>query len=368
MKVLIATGLYPPEIGGPATYAALLESGLPKRGIEPVLVPFARVRKYPKIVRHIVYGWLLYRSARGVSSIIALDPVSVGIPARIVAFITRTPFIIKIVGDYAWEQASQRSGFTGTLESFQDATVPFIPRVLRVLERVVARTAHRVIVPSKYLAGIVMHWGVKKERLQVIYNGVSIGDVGTRETIRGMLHFDGELLLSVGRLAPWKGFDVLIKMFARLRKKRKSLTLFIAGSGPDLARLEAVAERERVSEHVIFAGAVDHDALMRYIRAADVFVLNTSYEGFSHLLIETMAVGTPIVTTHVGGNPEAITNNQNGFLVAPNDMMALESRITRLLEDRALSDRIVSAARTKVAEFTDERTLDETAQIFKSLT
>jgi glycosyltransferase involved in cell wall biosynthesis len=368
MKVLIATGLYPPEIGGPATYSALLESGLPQRGIEPVVVPFARVRKYPKIIRHVVYGWLLYRSVRGVSSIIALDPVSVGIPARIVAFLTRTPFVIKVVGDYAWEQASQRFGYTGTLESFQEASVPFVPRMLRTLEHVVTRTAHRVIVPSRYLASIVTSWGVDPKRIQVIYNGVSIGDVGTRETIRGMLHFEGELILSVGRLAPWKGFDVLIKVFARLRKKRKALKLFIAGSGPDLARLETVAERERVAEHVIFAGAVDHGALMRYIRAADVFVLNTSYEGFSHLLIETMAVGTPIVTTHVGGNPEAITNNQNGFLVAPNDMMALESRITRLLDDHVLTERIVSAARTKVAEFTDERTLDETAQLFKSLT
>jgi glycosyltransferase involved in cell wall biosynthesis len=367
MKVLVATGLYPPEIGGPATYSVLLEQGLSTFGVEPIILPFSSVRKYPKIIRHLVYAFKVYRKAFGVSTIIALDPISVGVPAMIAAFFTQRKLVIKVVGDYAWEQATQRFGYAGTIEAFQTAPVSWRAKVLRSLERFVARSARSIIVPSEYLAKIVVGWGVPRERIQVIYNGVSIGDVGTKEIIRGMLHFEGQLLISVGRLAPWKGFDTLIRVFARLRKKFKHLKLFIVGSGPDLARLEKVVEIERVGEHVIFSGAVDHEALMRYIRASDVLALNTSYEGFSHLILETMAVGTPVVTTNIGGNPEAITDGVTGFLVAPNDMMALESRITKLLNDQALSARIVTAAKAKVAQFTDQRVLQETASLLQSL-
>lgn len=367
MRVLVATGLYPPEIGGPATYAALLESLLPARGATVAVLPFKEVRKYPTGIRHLVYAWRVFRRSRDVDIILALDPFSVGVPARIVAFLRRKKFVVKVVGDFAWEQARQRYDFTGTLEEFQKAEVDLVPTLMRFLERVVSRSAHHVIVPSKYLASIVALWGVPLERLSVIYNGVSVTDVGDRGTIRGVLHFSGKLIISVGRLVPWKGFETLISTFARLKKNDPELTLFIVGSGPDLEKLERAAEAHQVAESVIFAGAVDHEALLRYLRAADVLVLNTSYEGFSHLILETMAVGTPIVTTMVGGNPEVIDDGVNGYLVTPNDGDALGKRITKLLSDTALYTRMRQEALKKVSTFTDERCVTETAALLKKL-
>lgn len=368
MRVLVATGLYPPEIGGPATYAKLLEDGLPQHGGKVHVIAFRDVRHHPKIIRHLVYFMNLVPHAHKADIVVALDPVSVGLPALLAAFVTRRKFVVKVVGDYAWEQARQRFGFTGTIEEFQTAEdLALLARMFRMLERFVARRACAVIVPSQYLARVVSAWGVAESRLKVIYNGVSVGDVGKKETIRGLLHFEGRLIVSVGRLVPWKGFDTLIRVFARLRKKAKDLTLFVIGSGPELDRLMSVAADAGVADSVIFSGSVDHDALLRYLKAADVFVLNTSYEGLSHLVLETMAVGTPVVTTTVGGNPEVIVDGVSGYLVAPNDMKALESRVTKLITDDALHERIVRAARGRVAEFSDERTLRETATLLSSL-
>ena len=367
MKVLVATGLYPPEIGGPATYSKLLEDSLPSHGIEVTVLPFRQARRYPKVVRHIVYAYQALRAARGTSLIYAQDPMSVGVPAWLAAFVLRKKFVLKVVGDYAWEQARQRSGYGGTIEEFQDACVPLLAGIMRTIERFVARRAVRVVVPSKYLAGVVTTWGVPKEKIVVIYNGVSIGDVGNREIIRGLLRFKGKLLISVGRLVPWKGFDVLIKVFARLKKKFPELTLFIAGSGPQMESLQKAVSSMQLDDSIIFAGQVDHEALLRYIRAADIFVLNTSYEGFSHLVLETMAVGTPVVTTNIGGNPEAITDGMDGYLVKPGDMSALESRITTLMEKPEQYKKIVAAAKKRVAEFTDERVVSQTAALLKSL-
>ena len=83
MKILVATGLYAPEIGGPATHIDVLEREFPKQGIDVLVHPFGKVRSYPKIVRHIVYFFGLLRRMRNVSVVYALDPVSVGLPAMI---------------------------------------------------------------------------------------------------------------------------------------------------------------------------------------------------------------------------------------------------------------------------------------------
>ncbi len=77
MRLVIATPLYPPEPGGPATYAKLLEEGLPSRGIEVTLVKFSDVRKYPKVFRHMAYKGRVKKALRNADAVLALDPASV---------------------------------------------------------------------------------------------------------------------------------------------------------------------------------------------------------------------------------------------------------------------------------------------------
>lgn len=364
MKVLIATGLYPPEVGGPATYSKVLETELPKHGIEVQVLPFSRVRHLPKIFRHIRYFFYVLREGKGVDIIYAQDPVSVGLPAFLAARILRKRFLLKVVGDYAWEQASQRWGFGGTLEEFQYADLPFMPRLLRFLERYVARRALRAVVPSRYLAKVVGKWDVAKRDIAVIYNGMEkLTDAGNKPVLRGLVRFNGKLIVSIGRLVPWKGFRELIGMLGRMKKDFPDIKLMIIGSGPDMASLEEEASRKGLADDVIFTGALSRDVLLRYVRLSDVFVLNTRYEGFSHQLLEVMAVGVPVVTTKIGGNPEAIEHEKNGFLVAPNDTAKIEGYVRLLLSDAALRARIVAAGKRKVAQFSDERMVAETAKL-----
>ena len=367
MKILIATGLYPPEIGGPATYTKELERGLPERGVSIDVLPFSCVRKYWKGVAHLVYFFLLLRRGRKADVIFAQDPVSVGLPAVLAAMVLRKKFLLKVVGDYAWEQATQRFGYFGRLEEFQTAEVGMRAGMLRAVERWVTRRAIRVVVPSKYLAGIVSAWGIPKERITVIYNGVGIPKIGLKQVIRGLLRFQGRLVISVGRLVPWKGFAALIRVHARLAKSMPDLQLLIVGDGPDRQKLEDLAQSLGIGGSVVFTGALTREILLRYIRAADVFVLNTSYEGFSHLLLEVSLVGAPIVTTAIGGNPELIEHAGNGFYVAPDDEQAIEKRVAELLVDAGLRARIAVNAKRKAEKFSISRMLDEMAILLKNL-
>src|SRR3989344_3373366 len=106
MRLVIATPLYPPEVGGPATYVQELETGLPSRSIDVTVVKFSDVRRWylPKLVRHYVYYRRVLQEAKNADLVLALDPVSVGLPAMKAARKAGKPFVVKIVGDYAWEQ------------------------------------------------------------------------------------------------------------------------------------------------------------------------------------------------------------------------------------------------------------------------
>ena len=370
MKVLIATGLYPPEIGGPATYALLLEDELPKKGVTINIVPFGWVRHYPKIIRHIVYAYKLWQESKAADIIYALDPISVGIPALFIAKLRRKKFLIRLGGDYAWEQGRGRFGLTETLDEYLtgDTKRPLMVKVLAALQSYVTKQATKVIAPSAYLKSVIVQWGVTPENIVVIYSALYPLTVeGTKEELHDQLAFTHPTIVSAGRLVPWKGFALLIEVVASLKEKYPGITLVIAGDGEEKDTLMSVAEAEDITPHVRFVGRISKDALGASIKGADVFVLNTAYEGLSHQLIEVMDLGTPIVTTTAGGNPELITNDVSGILVPFNDAEALQAAIVRILEHPETSSRMVQSARARSREFSQTAMIETLHNTLKTI-
>jgi glycosyltransferase involved in cell wall biosynthesis len=97
-----------------------------------------------------------------------------------------------------------------------------------------------------------------------------------------------------------------------------------------------------------------------------VFVLNTAYEGLSHQLLEVMAIGTPIITTPVGGNPELITDGKEGLLVPVDDVPAYEQAVTKLLADTALMQSLAANARARAATFSSTDAVSGIAEVLKT--
>ena len=359
MRLLVATPLYPPEPGGPATYAAILEAELPARGIETAVLKFGDVRRFPKLVRHIAYFALLVRAGKDADAILALDPVSTGLPACLAAMLLRKRFYVKVVGDYAWEQGTQRAGIRLPLEEFvRTARVPLLVALLRRVQSFVALRAHRVIVPSRYLAGIVRTWGVPEERLRVIYNAFRLEDPRMPE----LPERARPRVVSAGRLVPWKGFSGLIDAMARVRKELPEATLAIAGDGPDRESLSSYA-KVRLGDAALFTGALPHADTLGLIRDADIFVLNSTYEGLSHLLIEALSLGVPVIATDAGGNPELIEDGKNGLLVPVGDRDALAAAILHLLRTPPHAKRLATAAASSGERFTMDEMVGQLAQL-----
>jgi glycosyltransferase involved in cell wall biosynthesis len=360
-RILVATGIYPPEVGGPATYSKLLKEELPKYSkdkVRAIILNFGEVRKWPKVIRHIIYFFKALYRGRYCEVIYAQDPVSVGLPALWAARVLHKPFLLKIVGDYAWEQGVARFGVKDDLDSFSLKTEPYgwFVQLLKKIEKYVAREADKIIVPSEYLKKIVTNWGISPDKIIVIYNSFEQPKgLLSKEIIRKKVKVTGELVVSAGRLVPWKGFDTLIKIWPIVLTRHPEAKLLIIGDGPLKNDLENLIARADLSDSILLAGQLERQMLLVYLKIADVFVLNTSYEGFSHQLLEVASVGTPIITTRVGGNPEIIKDGLSGLLVKYNDQTALINAIEKLLTDADLAQKLAITAANRVQEFSLER-------------
>ena len=357
-RVLIATGIFPPEVGGPATYSKILLDELSKENFGVRVLSFGNIRRFPKILRHIAYGLKTFWMGRNSDVIFAQDPVSVGFPAMLAAKILRKKFILKIVGDYAWEQGVQRFEVKEILDDFLNKKYGINVEVLRKIEKFVANHTEKIIVPSEYLKKVVSAWGVNPNKIKVIYNAFDFKDF--EHTLRRPT---SKLIVSAGRLVPWKGFGTLIEIMPKILREVPDAKLIIIGDGPERHKLKLQVATWRLGRQVELIGNLPHKKVLEYLASADAFILNTAYEGFSHQILEAMAIGAPVITTNVCGNPELVENNVSGILVEFNDKEAIKNSILKLLKDEKLTQKLTSAAFQKSKQFSKERMINETIKI-----
>lgn len=334
MRILIATGVYPPESGGPATYTKLLEERLPALGFKVSVLPFSTVRHLPPGIRHLAYFGKCLARAGAADIIYAQDTVSVGFPAALAAFISGKKFVVRVPGDYAWEQSRQRFGVTDELEKFQRTM--YGPRVgaLRALQQFTVDRANAVIVPSEYMKKIVAGWEIPVQQIHRIYSSIALPV--PLEPLKKRP--GGFLAVTIARLVPWKGLDGLMRVI--MREKEWDLKIVA-----NMSRAEA----------------------MGWVKAADVFVLNSTYEGLSHALIEAMSLGTPIVATRVGGNLELIEDKVDGLLIPPKDDEALHTALKDVQQHPAAARARAEAARAKIKLFSIDTTIGSLADILMSV-
>ena len=357
-SVLIAS----PEAGGPATYVETLIRELP---VPVSVLGFSSFLSFPPILRHVLFTFALTTRALTARVLYAQDPVSTGLPAYLAARITGRRFILKVVGDFAWEQGVLRYRVPYSLDEFMEhSDVHWYVKFLRVIQSFVARHADRIIVPSNYLARMVIGWGVERQRVSVIRNGYSVSfNKKLRVDIRRELEIDGFVIISAGRMVPWKGFESLIEAVASLKKEIPDIKLLIAGDGPDREKIEKLIRKIGVEDIVKMLGHVPRYALHEYLRGSDLFVLNSSYEGMSHQLLEAMALGVPIVTTTAGGNQEMLSDKKEALLVPSQDRHALVEAIRELYRNVSFRESLARAGHERVKEFSEEKMIGETATI-----
>jgi glycosyltransferase involved in cell wall biosynthesis len=344
MRIFVASGIFHPESGGPATYLYHLLPAIQARGHEVRVLVFGDASvatDYPYPVtriprRTLPVRWTQYARAAWpeIRRADLLFINSLGVP---LIGGGEKPRVLKVVGDLAWERAVNKGWILPTedIDTFQtkryDRRVALLKAQRKREVRRYRRPQDQIIVPSQYLRDMVIGWGAPRERVQVIYNALSPDACVTELTpsdARAELGLDsGPLLLTVARLVPWKGIDHLL----RALKPLPDVRVLVAGDGPDDARLRALAASEDVADRVTFLGRVPRERMPLYFRAADYTVLYSGYEGLSHTLLESLLAGTPVIASDKGGNPEVVRHDHNGLLVPYIDMAALTETIRAAL-------------------------------------
>lgn len=357
--LLLAVNDFPPALGGEATLYHGLARHLPA-GSAVVLAPRGRGDEAidAELPIEIVRRWLprhggeARRAVRGLlagvymTSLIATRRIdylacgqllSLGAPGSLLARLARIRYAVFVHGaDLADYHARRPWG---------------------ALARWILAGAHAVIANSRYTAALVERLlpGVVR-RIVVLPMGVEPAPpsraerteaLGERYGLRG-----GPVLLSVSRLVPMKGHDVVIAALPDLLARFPDLAYLIVGHGPHRAALEDLARRHGVRERVIFAGAVERAELADHFRLATLFVqlsrLTGGYdglEGFGLSFLEAASHGVPSIGGRTGGVPEAILEGESGLLVDPGDTVAFAAAAARLLSDAAERRRMSEASR-----------------------
>jgi D-inositol-3-phosphate glycosyltransferase len=218
------------------------------------------------------------------------------------------------------------------------------------IEKYIVNDADQVIAECPQDRDDLIHYyNANSEKITIIPCGFSPKEFYPMDSIaaRQQLHLknDEKILLQLGRIVPRKGIDNVIKAVGRMRNKVRSLRLLVVGGDadtpdpvltPEFARLQKIAAEENVQSMVTFTGRRNRDVLRYYYAAADVFITTPWYEPFGITPLEAMACGIPVIGANVGGIKYSVVDGKTGFLVPPNDPLALAEKIEQLVTDNKL--------------------------------
>ena len=359
MKVVVVSGIWPPDPGGPASHAPALADFLAELGHAVEVVTTADTepapRPYPVVwvarrssLRHVRSALLVRAAARRAEVVYATSMVR---RAAIGARLARRPLVVKLVSDEVFERATRSGRYVGTLDEFQRVGGGGRVRFLRATRNAALKGARHVFCPSSYLRDVALHWGLDVGRVTVLPNPApAIPPMPTRDELRAELALDGDVLVFAGRLGPQKAVGVLLEALRRI----SDVTLVIAGDGPERPTLERRVAELGLDARVRFLGSVPRETVLRLFRASDASVLPSAWENFPHTVVEALAVGCPVIATAVGGVPEVVGDGENGLLVPPGDAAALADAIERFFGDPSLRERLHGAAAPSVEGYSEE--------------
>jgi glycosyltransferase involved in cell wall biosynthesis len=231
-------------------------------------------------------------------------------------------------------------------------------RVLRRYETRLMKRSHALIAVSKYTVGELTElYGIEEEKIHVIYNGVDINKFKPRPNRAKLrrefgLEEEKRIVLFVGRLYHRKGLETLLHSIPPVLKEFSDVKFAISGTGfkKKEQSLRNLAKQLDIEDTVKFLGYVPDEKLPDIYSASDIFVLPAIYENFPFAILEAQATRLPVISTKVGGIPEFLVDNENGFLIDPGDPAQLTKRVLTLLQDSKLAEKMGNRGRKLIEE------------------
>jgi glycosyltransferase involved in cell wall biosynthesis len=353
MRILVVSGIWPPDVGGPASHApelaewlrahnhgvaVLTTASTPPAG-QPYEVHWVS-RRLPPGLRHAAVAVAVARHARRADVVYATSMVG---RTALGCLLARRPFVAKITSDPAFERSHRRE-----LDGKGAAS-----RALRGVRNWSARRAAHIVCPSEYIAELVAAWR-GAGGISVLPNPAP----DPADAKPAALPATRPLVAFAGRLTAAKNLDAALRAVDRLPEA----TLVVIGDGEERQRLESLA-----GDRVQFLGARPRSEVLGLLATADVVVLPSAWENFPHAAVEALAMGTPVVATRVGGVPEIVRDGENGVLVDAGDDDAFADALARVLHDDAFRRGLAAAAAPSVTRFATDAVYGELERILREV-
>jgi glycosyltransferase involved in cell wall biosynthesis len=319
--MITLVGPYYPAVGGVQVYMTYMARELLSMGFEVTVVSY-RGSKARWGERLIEVPTLKIKGLRGMSFILGATSI------------LRREKPDLIISHYA-----STSGISGLLSGL-DYFLVFHGSELKLpkaLSKVAASRSRAVICVSNWLRERLDSSGIRVDA--VIPGGVEselFASLPPKEVAKEGLGIEGNVVLSVGSLVRAKGFD-LIPEVAKIVNSKLRASFLIIGSGPEERSIRRRAKEEGVEDRVTLLGKKSYEETAIYYRAADLLLHPARYEGYGLTALESLAAGTPVVASDIGGIKDAVVDGVDGFLVA-RDAKAIAERVIYLLEDDNLRE------------------------------
>jgi glycosyltransferase involved in cell wall biosynthesis len=366
VRVLVVSGIWPPDVGGPASHAPDVARFLRGRGHDVEVVTTASAapapedfrvrwvsRRLPVGARHVRGAALIRSRARRADVVYTTGMFGRSAAGALAA---RRPYVVKLTADPAFERTRRRGLVAGDVEDFQEGGGGPLGLVLRSARNFELQRASHIYCPSAYLRRFVLAWGIPPDRVSVLPNPVpSLPDLPERDELRRTFGLNGATLAFAGRLTAQKSLGRALSAVA----SAEGVRLVIAGDGPDREPLEHRAHALGIADRVEFLGTQPRRRIVELFGAADAAILSSSWENFPHTVVEALAVGTPVLAMEAGGVGEVVRDGVNGLLVPAGDEDALAQAVRRYFGDAALREQLRGAAAASVAAYAPERVFGE---------
>jgi len=359
MKILLATPLFPPEIGGPATYTKELAEQLKNKhhlkivayaaknpqlikGVELIFVDKLK----PLFYRLFIFFLAVFKHSKDVDVIYVQNALAAGLPTVLAAKLRRKPVVLKFVGDEAWERAYLAGKTKKNLVDFlQNPDGGFKSWLFRKIQKFVLKRIAILTTPSKYLGKeIIKAYALRESSWIINYNAAKQKNDYSEEDKLFAVEKKKHQLLTTARFVSWKGIDGIIEAVSILKNKIPDLKLVIAGDGPEENNLKKKAKDLRIDKMIDFIGRVPQIQIRYLERESEIFILNSIYEGLPHTVLSSFSAELPVIATNIPGTDEAVYDGETGLLVPPNNPRKLAEAIEKLFNDKKLQEKLINGA------------------------
>ena len=345
MRVLVTVGIFPPDIGGPATFVPKIAKYFQDELNYEIEILTLSDNKNSNInddfsVKRIdrnlpiIYRWLktiftIYKMGKNKDLIFVNG---LGTETTIANIFLKKKIIRKIVGDPVWERTYSKAKISESFDEFQVKNYGFSISLQKKVRSFSIKKSNIVVTPSKHLKNFILNLGFKN-KIEIINNGVFIPEENTNIFTNDQIN-----VTIVSRLVSHKNIKKIIRAISDLNDPL--IYLNIIGDGPELNQLQKISLESNNKDNIIFHGKLNRDDINHIFLKSDIYIQASNYEGLPHSLLEAMSYGIPVLCTPVGECKEILGNEDRGYILdLPVSKNNIKSKISEIIGEKNIANK-----------------------------